>query len=150
MQGPADYVTSPAYNHLILHHPLPPGTSPAIGKGKSLSRVQLFATPRTAAYQAPPSMGFSRQEYWSGVPSPSPAIRQFQCLERMREHCMRNTGGCITSPLQPLGFPLSPPCLIPNKKIWRLLSPSKFPISHLRKTKIQRGQISQLPFKEFK
>ena len=39
---------------------------------KSLSRVWLLATPWTAAYQAPPSMGFSRQEYWSGVPSPSP------------------------------------------------------------------------------
>ena len=38
---------------------------------KSLSRVQLFATPWAAAYQAPPSMGFSRQEYWSGLPSPS-------------------------------------------------------------------------------
>ena len=38
---------------------------------KWLSRVQLFATPWTAAYQAPPSMGFSRQEYWSGVPLPS-------------------------------------------------------------------------------
>ena len=36
-------------------------------KVKSLSRVQLFATPWTAAYQAPPSMGFSRQEYWSGM-----------------------------------------------------------------------------------
>ena len=35
---------------------------------KSLSRVRLFATPWTAAYQAPPSMGFSRQEYWSGLP----------------------------------------------------------------------------------
>ena len=39
-------------------------------KVKSLSSVQLFATPWTAAYQAPPSMGFSRQEYWSGVPLP--------------------------------------------------------------------------------
>ena len=39
---------------------------------KSLSRVRLLATPWTAAYQAPPSMGFSRQEYWSGVPLPSP------------------------------------------------------------------------------
>ena len=38
---------------------------------KSLSSVQLFATPWTAAYQAPPSMGFSRQEYWSAVPLPS-------------------------------------------------------------------------------
>ena len=37
-------------------------------KVKSLSRVPLFATPWTVAYQAPPSMGFSRQEYWSGVP----------------------------------------------------------------------------------
>ena len=41
-------------------------------KVKSLSLVQLFATPWTVAYQAPPSMGFSRQEYWSGVPLPSP------------------------------------------------------------------------------
>ena len=41
-------------------------------KVKSLSRARLLATPWTAAYQAPPSMGFSRQEYWSGVPLPSP------------------------------------------------------------------------------
>ena len=41
-------------------------------KAKSLSHVRLLATPWTAAYQAPPSMGFSRQKYWSGVPSPSP------------------------------------------------------------------------------
>ena len=40
-------------------------------KGKLLSRVRLLATPWTAAYQAPQPMGFSRQEYWSGVPSPS-------------------------------------------------------------------------------
>ena len=41
-------------------------------KVKSLSRVRLFATPWTVAYQAPPSMGFSRQEHWSGLPFPSP------------------------------------------------------------------------------
>ena len=41
-------------------------------KVKSLSCVQLFATPWTVAYQAPLSMGFSRQEYWSGLPFPSP------------------------------------------------------------------------------
>ena len=40
-------------------------------KVKSLSRVWFFVTPSTAAYQAPLSMGFSRQEYWSGVPLPS-------------------------------------------------------------------------------
>ena len=43
-------------------------------KLKSLSRVRLFVTPRSAAYQAPPFMGFSRQKYWSGVPLPSPYI----------------------------------------------------------------------------
>ena len=41
-------------------------------KVKSLSGVSLFATPWTAAYQAPPSVVFSRQEYWSGLPLPSP------------------------------------------------------------------------------
>ena len=43
-------------------------------KVKLPSRVRLLATPWTAAYQAPPSMGFSRQEYWSGVPLPSPLV----------------------------------------------------------------------------
>ena len=42
-------------------------------KVKSLSSVWLLATPWSAAYQAPPSLGFSRQEYWSGVPLPSPS-----------------------------------------------------------------------------
>ena len=41
-------------------------------KVKSLSHVRLFATPWTVAHQAPLSMGFSRQEYWSGLPFPSP------------------------------------------------------------------------------
>ena len=48
-------------------------------KVKSLSRVRLFVTPWTAAYQAPLSMGFSRQEYWSGVPSPSPSPMLPRC-----------------------------------------------------------------------
>ena len=41
-------------------------------KVKSLSHVQLSATLRTVAYQAPPSLGFYRQEYWSGFPFPAP------------------------------------------------------------------------------
>ena len=43
-----------------------------ISEVKLLSRVRLFVTPWTVAHQAPPSMGFSRQEYWSGLPFPSP------------------------------------------------------------------------------
>ena len=66
-----------------LRHPWDsPGKNTGVGcrfllqclkvKVKSLSRVWFLATPWTAAYQAPPSMEFSRQEYWSGVPLPSP------------------------------------------------------------------------------
>ena len=50
-------------------------------KVKSLSRVRLFSTPWSAAYQAPPSMGFSRQEYWSGVPLPSPGDSHIHLLK---------------------------------------------------------------------
>ena len=53
-------------------------------KVKSLSRVQLLATPWTVAYQAPPSTGFSRQEYWSGVPLPG--VLQFMGSQRVRHN----------------------------------------------------------------
>ena len=54
-------------------------------KVKSLSRVWLLATPWTATYQAPPSMGVSRQEYWSGVPLPSPHWRLGRPGQGLRE-----------------------------------------------------------------
>ena len=57
-------------------------------KVKSLSHVQLWATPWTSAYQALPSMGFSRQQYWSGVPLPSPRFMIRPCL-----NTERNWGG---------------------------------------------------------
>ena len=49
-------------------------------KVKSLSRVRLLATPWTAAYQAPPSMGSSKQEHWSRVPLPSPCIHIYMYI----------------------------------------------------------------------
>ena len=70
------YSLSPLMAHLIQHswyaalwsnHPMI-----VWSEVKSLGRVQLFATPWTVAYQAPPSLGFSRQEYWNGLPFPSP------------------------------------------------------------------------------
>ena len=60
-------------------------------KVKSLSHVRLFAIPWTAAYQAPPSMGFPRQEYWSGLRSSSPQwalIQHNWCPCKKRELCM--------------------------------------------------------------
>ena len=56
-------------------------------KVKSLSRVRLFATPWTVAYQAPLSMGFSRQGYWSGLPFPSPGIFPTQGSNSGVLHC---------------------------------------------------------------
>ena len=66
-------------------------------KVKSVSRVQLFVTPWTVAYQAPPSMGFSRQEYWSGLLFPSPRDIPDPGIE-------------LRSPtLQPDSLPIEPP-----------------------------------------
>ena len=53
-------------------------------KVKSLSRVRPSMTPWTAAFQAPPSMGFSRQEYWSGVPLPSPSELMHNYISTLR------------------------------------------------------------------
>ena len=58
--------------HLWVYGELSPTTSFREGVLKSLSHVRLFGTPWIVAYQAPLSMGFSRQEYWSGLPFPSP------------------------------------------------------------------------------
>ena len=62
-------------------------------KVKSLSRVWLLATPWTAAYQAPPSMGFSRQDYWSGVPLPSPSShhKNTEILKKKKKKEYRNS-----------------------------------------------------------
>ena len=63
-------------------------------KVKSLSHVWLFATPWTAAHQAPPSMGFSRQEYWSGVPLPSPQHPSYCAQTR---HLISQSLDCLST-----------------------------------------------------
>ena len=68
---------------------------------KSLSRVLLFATPWTVAYQAPVSMGFSRQEYWSGLLFPSPGIFPTQGSNLGLPHCRQRL-----LPSEPPGKPL--------------------------------------------
>ena len=80
-------------------------------KVKSLSHVQLLATPWTAAYQAPPSMGFSRQEYWSGVPLPGLPVHH-QLLEFTQTH-VHQVGDGI-QPSHPLSSP-SPPAPNPSQ-----------------------------------
>ena len=75
---------------------------------KSLSLVQLLVTPWTAAYQAPPSMGFSRQEYWSGVPLPSPF------LETAAAAAAKSLQSCPT-----LGDPMD--CSLPGSSVHGIL-----------------------------
>ena len=73
-------------------------------KVKSLSCVWLFATPWAAAHQAPPSMGFSRQQYWSGVPLPSPHLgftwSQMNASSRKASH----STACVEGPLWKSGL----------------------------------------------
>ena len=66
-------------------------------KVKSLSCVWLLATPWTAAYQAPLSMGFDRKEYWSGLPLPSPAMYEFYALVSKQKKMLVLMGAILTS-----------------------------------------------------
>ena len=82
-------------------------------KVKLLSRVRLLATPWTAAYPAPSSIGFSRQEYWSGVPLPSP-LKWIRAQKKLRVSSRWWPGG-------PLAFSLPPrPPFVTLSHTWHL------------------------------
>ena len=66
-------------------------------KVKSLSCVQPFTTPWTAAHRTPPSMGFSRQEYWSGVPLPSSTDAYYNILNRCTQWSLLKGDSALTS-----------------------------------------------------
>ena len=76
----------------------------------SLGRVRLFATPWTAAHQAPLSMGFSRKEHWSGLPCPPPGDRPSPGTEPVSLASLALVGGCAT--IQAFYLELPPPCQI--------------------------------------
>jgi len=78
-------------------------------KVKSLSCVWLFATLWTVAYQAPPSMGFFRQEYWSGLPFPSPGDLPYLGIKATFLVSPSLAGGCFTT---------VPPGKTTRKKWW--------------------------------
>ena len=90
---------------------------------KSLSRVQLFAMPWTVAYQAPPSVEFSRQEYWCGLPFPSPEDLPAPEIEPM-SHALQ----ADSLPSEPLGKPnhkdSMPFLIIPEKVLRQILTDS--------------------------
>ena len=86
-------------------------------KGKSLSRVWLFVTSWTTAYQAPPSMGFSRQEYWSGLPSPSP---QHPLDHRKSKRAQKNIYFCLTDYAKAFDY-------VDHHKLWKILKEMGIP-----------------------
>ena len=105
-------------------------------KVKSLSRVWLFMTPWTAAYQAPPPMGFSRQEYWSGLPLPSPeGIRMvYKTLkhERKAESSCSEATSCFLSS-RSVVWGLGSMVWGLGSVVWGLIQPS----SHIRAVSFQ-------------
>ena len=82
---------------------------------KSLSRVRLLTTPWTVAYQAPPSMGFSRQEYWSGVPLPSRPPNFRNPMPHMPTSSVQFSCTVVSESLRPHeSQPVRPPCPSPT------------------------------------
>ena len=77
------------------------------GKVKLLSRVQLFETPWTVAYQAPLSLGFSRQEYWSGVPLPSPKKYTRLCLHTIMNEIARENNSVFKAKAEVNHLPIT-------------------------------------------
>ena len=103
-------------------------------KVKSLSRVWLLATPWTAAHQAPPSMGFARQEQWSGMPLPSPTFTHYPVpnpLSHFFGICYSNTPQReqTLSPLTLSAFTLPPTHFMPITKSYQFQFLNIFPIS---------------------
>ena len=94
---------------------------------KSLSRVQLFATPWAVAYQAPSSMGFSRQEYWSGLPFPSPGDLPNPGIELVLPHC----GQTLFLTSEPPGKPMR---LEVSGKVWVQMRVCKSSLSMWQQT----------------
>ena len=110
-------------------------------KVKSLSHVRLFTTPWTAAYQALPSMGFSKQEYWSRVPLPSPAFLSIPDIKRPLVRAMDWQHQVQPTLMLPQGFPgnsdgKQSPCRvrgcvqIPWRRAWQHTSVSLTGASH--------------------
>ena len=107
-------------------------------KVKLLSRVRLLATPWTAAYQAPPSMGFSRQEYWSGVPLPSLSewLQKHFCLGR----ALRDQVFCWLLTLWRMAFWIRKLCQVSGSRVsekhhtltYSLLGPHVHSFFHLQ------------------
>ena len=87
-------------------------------KVKLLSRVRLLATPWIAVYQAPPSMGFSRQEYWSGVPLPSPFNCYLYQLKSFSSHKLVTTYSLKNNTLFKNVFLSS---FLGFQKIWKII-----------------------------
>ena len=108
-------------------------------KVKSLSRVQVSETPWTAAYQAPPTMGFSRQEYWSGVPLPSPQMSLDNNIRQgdwLTGECWSAPGTTVLNGLELASVTLS--ALVLSSQYWL----TDFPLKNVKVTSYLMSQSS--------
>ena len=111
-------------------------------KGKSFSRVGLLATPWTAAYQAPLSMGFSRPEYWSGVPLPSPTEEPSGLQSMGSQRVIRHNWATNTLRCGPPGAEKESPPPKPAGPPWeQSFSPNAHPSES---TQVPQGRGSDL------
>ena len=122
-------------------------------KVKSLSCVWLLATSWTAAYQAPPSMGFSRQEYWSGLPLPSPVCglthfnSPIQWVLFLNSNILQvGNSGCPTSTMADLGFKTSLATLYLSLHLlpFLLSGVSYYTINHYTILSFKHGEASKM------
>ena len=102
IQDKVSYIAFSAYMRTMIHTTT--FWLKKSGEWKSLSHVRLFATPWTVAYQAPPSMGFSRQEYWSGW-LPVPAGKADQVPRTCMAWLRKGSRGSDTSPWRDAVWP---------------------------------------------
>ena len=104
------------------------------------SRVRLCATPQMAAHQAPPSLGFSRQEHWSGLPFPSPMHES----EKWKWSCSVESDSSRPHGLQPTRL-LHPTCLrAKNQKVKQKQHCNKFNTDFYQKKKKERNHMKHL------
>ena len=104
-------------------------------KCQSLSHVQLFATPWTVAYQAPLSMGFSRQEYWTGLPFPSPGDLPDPGIKPHLLHLLLSQAGSL---------PLAPPGKLETQQVCMHVCQMLILYFPLLSLKQQKGPTCQL------